>query len=883
MLRSTFRSILSFSVLLLILSVMLNSCSTKKNTFTRRAFHNLTAHYNPYWNGYEAYKEGVRELDNQIQTNYTDILPVVDYGTTEQAQAINTYMDRAIEKGSKVVQKHTMFFERREQVRRVPDSYMLIGMAYFYKQDYYNARQTFEFVAQRYERQPIRFNAQLWQARTAIRLKEFERSITLLDNLQNQVRRSDFPKELIREIPVVYAQHYMGQGNYQAAKTHLNKSAELSRDKNFTARMYYILGQIHQQEESYSEASSYYERVIKQNPVYEMRFSAIIRKAECFDASRGNSEALVADLKKLLKDTKNKEFQDQVYYALAHVALRENNDSAAFRYLRESVASSVSNDFQKALSARKLADLYFAIPEYQNAYTYYDTTMQTLQLDHPDYASLDRKTSTLRELVDYLNTIELQDSLQMLAALPEEARLGIIDGIIAEYKAEQDRIKEEEERMAMAEPRFNPMPGRDPSRGALQQVTGGGWYFYNPQAISFGFSDFTRKWGRRKLEDNWRLSDRRSYAFDTGTTEELESDTLSEKGAAAANDPMSRETYLRNIPTTPEQLESSNRLISNAMYQLAYVFREGFRDYPRSADAFEAFLNRFPAHEQELNALYHLYTLYSIENNQTKADEYKRIIIERYPESEYALILSDPEYFSKLEAEKNKAAALYEDTYNAFKNEQYRMVIIYSNEAEATYPDSPLLPKFAYLKALSQGGLYNQDTLIVHLQKFIATYPSSEVVQLAQDMLATYGIEGFEDETGTMTEAPPKEEPSIYSFSKDQNHFYVLIVNHNEINVDATRIRISDFNTSNYRLDNLSVNAVLIDDERQMISVSNFKGKERAIAYYNAINANEYVFSPQLRKESQHFVISSDNYPVFYRDKGIETYMKFFQKHYLQP
>jgi tetratricopeptide (TPR) repeat protein len=880
-LRANFRAISFISIFLLILSVTLSSCSTKKNTFTRRAFHNLTAHYNPYWNGYEAYKEGQRELQKQIQINYTELLPVVDYGTLQQAQGINSYMDRAIEKGSKVVQKHTMFFERRERVRRVPDSYMLIGKAYFYKHDYFNARQTFEFVAARYERQPIRFNAQLWQARTAIQLREFERSITILDNLQSQVRRSDFPRDLVKEIPVVFAQHYTQQGNFQAAKPHLRKAAELSRDKDFTARMYYILGQIHQQEGAFTEASSYYSRVIRLNPSYEMRFSAMIRQAECFDSSRGSSRELVADLKKLLRDSKNTEYRDQVYYALAHVALRENNDSAAFRYLRESVATSVSNDFQKALSARKLADLYFAIPKYKEAYAYYDTTMQSLQFDHPDYSRLDRKTSTLRELVDQLNTIEMQDSLQMLASLTEEQRNSIVDKIIAEYKAEQERIKQEEERMAMAERTFTPMPGRDPSRGALQQVTGGGWYFYNPQAISFGFSEFTRKWGRRKLEDNWRLSDRRSYAFDAIDMQAAEGDSIDEKGATAAGDPLQRDTYLRNIPTTPEQIEASNRLISAAMYQLAYVFREGFRDYPRSAEAFEAFLNRFPEHERELSALYHLYTLYTIENNKPKADEYKRIILQRYPDSEYASILSDPDYFTNQEAEKRRAAALYEDTYNAFQSRQHRMVVIYSNEAEATYPESPLLPKFAYLRALAMGGMHNSDTLIFQLKRFIATYPSSEIVPLAQGILASYGIEGFEDESGQMVEIP-KEEPSIYTFSPQENHFFVLIVDHNKTNVDATRIRISDFNTRNYKLDNLSVNAVLIDDNRQMISVSNFRGKERAMAYYNAINTSDYVFNPQLRRDSHHFVISSDNYPVFYRDKGIETYMKFFQKHYQQ-
>jgi tetratricopeptide (TPR) repeat protein len=210
-------------LLLLIVAVSAVSCSTKKNTFTRRAFHNLTSHYNTYWNGNEAYKQGLRELDNQIQTDYTKILPVVDYGTLQQVQSINSHLDRAIEKASKVVQKHSMFFQRKEHVRRVPDSYMLIGKSYFYKQDYYNARQTFEFVAKQYERQPIRFDAQLWQARTAIKLKEFERSVTMLENLQSQVRRQDFPNDLSSEIPLVYAQHYMAQEDYQNAIPFLKK------------------------------------------------------------------------------------------------------------------------------------------------------------------------------------------------------------------------------------------------------------------------------------------------------------------------------------------------------------------------------------------------------------------------------------------------------------------------------------------------------------------------------------------------------------------------------------------------------------------------------------------------------------------------------------
>jgi len=877
----TFRSLTVYAILLFLVGGTLSSCSTKKNTFTRRAFHNLTAHYNTYWNGNEAFQQGLRELDKNIKTNYTVILPVEDYGTLQQAQSINSYMDRAIEKASKVVQKHTMYFERRERVRRVPDSYLLIGKAYFYKQDYFSARQTFDYVAQQYERQPIRFEAQLWQARTAIKLREFERSITILEGLQSQVRRKDFPRNVARQLPAVFAFHHMSQENYNAAKPHLRKAAEMSKDKKFTARMYFILGQIHQQDGDFAEATRYYARVIKLKPSYDMQFNAQISMAQSFDATRGSSRMIMNDLNRLLKSSKNKEFQDQIYYAMAHVALREKNDSAAIRYLRESVATSVSNDFQKSLSARKLADLYFQLPKFPEAYAYYDTTMQTLQFDHPDFAALERRTNTLRDLVNQIKTIQLQDSLQKLARMSEEDRNNIIDKIIAEYKAEQEKIKQEEERLAAAERMPMPMPGRDPSRGMLQQVTGGGgWYFYNPQAISFGFSDFTRKWGRRKLEDNWRLSDKRSYSFDLADQGDVGNDSIDEKGTRGESDPLKRETYLRNIPTTPEQLEASNRLVAEAMYQLAYVFREGLGDYPRSAEAFEAFLNRFPAHERQLSALYHLYTLYTLEGNTAKANEYKNAIIRQFPESEYASILTDPDYWSKKESEKRRAEALYEDTYTAFRNKQHRMVVIYSNEAVNTYPDSPLLPKFAYLRALALGGLHNQDTLTTQLKRFIAAYPSSDIVPLAQGVLASFGIEGFEDEEGAIM--VEKEPPSIYTYSPNENHFFVLIVDHNKTNVDATRVRISDFNSTNYKLDNLSINAVLLDDNRQMISVSNFRGKERAMAYFNAINASDYVISPQLRRDSNFFVISSDNYPVFYRDKVVETYMKFFDKHYIR-
>ncbi|MDP2422992.1 MAG: tetratricopeptide repeat protein [Bacteroidales bacterium] len=860
---------------------MLSSCSTKKNTLTRRAYHNLVAHYNTYWNGSESFERGVQELKSKSKTNYTDILPIEYYGTRQEASAINSYMDRAIEKGSKVIQKHSMVFARKERVKRIPDSYLLVGKAYFYKQDYINAQQTFEFIMRNYERQPFSYFGQVWLARTHIRLREFEKSITLLDGLQEQARKRKVPEEVVAELPMVYAWHFAEQQNHNAAIPHLRKAIELSKDKIMIARTHFILGQIYERQGNYGQATQYYNKVIKSKPNYELAFNARINLAQCYDASRANSSAIVREMNKMLKETKNKEYRDQIYYALATIAMRENNDSMAARLLRRSVASSVTNDIQKSLSAQALAELYFKMPRYPDAYAYYDTTLQTLSSEHPHYKEVELRTNTLAQLVENLNIIAEQDSLQRLAAMSASERDKIINKIIENYRAEQAKLEQERKAEESLVQGGYMNIGRDPTMSLTGRTSGGEWYFYNTQTITYGIAEFQRKWGKRKLEDNWRLSDKRTYNFDLMDDMMASNDTTESKdGSKVAADPLKKETYLQNIPLTPEQIEASDELIANAMYKVGYVFRDGLKNYPRSADAFEAYLKKYPQHEHELNAFYHLYTLYTILSEFERAEFYKNLIINRYPDSEYALGLSNPNYYTNLQTEQNRLKSLYNDTYLAFTSNQHRMVVLYSNEAMASYPNSELTPKFAYLRAVSMGKMYNNDTLVQELRRLISRFPSSNMVPLAQEVMGHLGIEGF-DAIAT-TEEPEDPATSIYSTNDKVNHFFIVIVNYTIVNVDATRVKISDFNSSNYKLSNLTINAVLLDNDNQVISVSNFNGKNNAMAYFSAITQNEYVFS-HLKPDQYHaFVISADNYPVFYRDKNIETYKKYFSRHYLK-
>ncbi len=867
--------------------VTLSSCSTRRNTFTSRAYHNLVAHYNTYWNGNESFEQGLRELRSQSKPDYFEILPIEFYGTRQQAAGLTSYMDRAIDKSTKVIQKHSMTYARRERVKRVPDSYMLIGKANFYKQDYQNALKAFEFVAKTYEKQPISLEGQLWLARTFIQLGQFEKSIQSLDFIQEKIRRRNVsknalkvPKNVIKELPQIYAWHFTGQENYNSSIPYLRKAIELAKDKKTQARINYIMGQIYQKQGNFAMANQYYRNVLKLKPPYELMLNTRMNMAQSFDANRTGGNTMMRDMTKMLKESKNKEYRDQIYYALGTVAMKQNNDSLAARMLKNSVASSINNDIQKAISALTLAELYFRMPNYQGAYAYYDTTLQLIQVEHPKYREIEQRTAVLSDLVKNLNVIKEQDSLQKLAAMPADQRDKIIDALIAKAKAEQKRLDEEQRAESSISQMGQFAYGYDPTMGIGGRMGSGDWYFYNTQTITFGIAQFQQKWGKRKLEDNWRLSDKRTYNFDFHENIAATPDTaISQQTEKPRIDPLNRDSYIRNIPLTPEQMLVSEKQVAEAMFKAGYIFRDQMTDYPRSVDAFEAFIKRFPGDEQELDALYHLYTLNTLLNNPDRATFYKNIIISRFTDSNYARILLDPNFESNLRAEQRRLTMLYQDTYQAFITNQHRLVVLYANEALKNYPKADLAPRFAFLKAAAMGQLHNQDSTVSHLRRLIATYPSSDVVPLAQEALGFLGIEGF-DAVANSTEEP--QDLSLIKYSQDfsSNHIFAILLDAAQVNMEATRVKILDFHNKFYPTQNLSINTTSFDPPLQMLTVSSFAGREKAMEYFNRIIADNYAFSHIKRENYSAFIINADNFALLIGDKDKETYLRFFDKYY---
>jgi tetratricopeptide (TPR) repeat protein len=401
-----------------------------------------------------------------------------------------------------------------------------------------------------------------------------------------------------------------------------------------------------------------------------------------------------------------------------------------------------------------------------------------------------------------------------------------------------------------------------------------------------------RQWGRRKNEDLWFLSDKTTMTFanetpaeDTTTNVTVDT-TGGKKVLQRSTNPRDRKYYNQDIPVTPDMILASNNRIILAYYNLGFIYVEGLNDYQRSIGSFEKLVDRFPGNKYQVAACYKLYDLYKTLGNNEKSDYYKNLILTKYSQTDFAKLLVNPDYYKEIQARRKDASVLYEDTYKAFQNQQFYMVINNCDIATLKYSsDSVLMPKFEYLKALSTGKIDVQDSMVAGLKRIISRYPKSEVVPLASNILEYVKRQKVSKGKGTGgTDTTGVEEEPImlpYTYNPNSVHFYILVVNNDVTDVNAQKNKIADFDDRFYDLDNLEVSSLLLEGNQEMITVNSFPNSEKAMAYFQNIKENKYVFT---KLESaggfSNFVISAENYPIFYKSKNIAQYQRFFKKNY---
>ena len=851
------------------------SCAPTKNTAFRRAYHNVTSRYNAYFNGNESLKAGVRQLEDAHQDDYSKILEIFKYGDESQASSVFPQMDRALEKAAKVIDKHSMEFKGVEYCNWIDDSYLMIGKAYYFKQDYRLALKSFDFVSKKYNKNQIKADALLWMIKTNNKTGDYSASASLIGILSNEIKNGKASKEVKRMYPLVCADYYIKTENYSLAIEFLDKALELNKKKKHQTRLKYIQAQIYQKTEKLNKAAKLYLQVVKMNPEYDMAFHAKINMARCFEANAKDSKEIKKELYKMIKDSKNKDYLDEIYFVLAEIALKENKEEKAIDYLKLSAQKSVSNNRQKGISYYTLGEIYYAHLNYEYAEMYYDSCVQFLPQEFENYDQIKNKQEVLSSLVKNIKIIELEDSLQYLATLSDAEQNKIIDNIIQQIIEEENKKKQEE---------MNNFMQLSNVQTNAQNVGGNEWYFYNSSAMSFGLTEFVKKWGQRKLEDMWRLSSKQSganFGDDIDIENKEEQDSIGEQTAEEKQDPKSRETYKKNIPKTEEDIEKSNERIVEAYHALGLIYKNSLKDIDRSIESYETLLNRFPNNKYKLEGYYQLYLLYIEKKNTTKSDYYKNLILKEFPDTDYAKLILNPNYYKEKAEESSLAEKEYQKTYEYFQQKQYSKVIQAATQSLIDYADTKTEEKFAYIKALSIGKEFGEDSLAVELLKVVQNYPKTPVDTAAQKILNLLNKEEDVSDVADISAGDTKEKPN-YIFDKEEIHLFVMVINVEGIKISDVKIMFSDHNKQYFQHSKLTTSSLYIDNYRQLITVSNYDDVEKGMKYYNSIQENKLLVETIKKAKAEYFIISVSNYKIFYQNKDSKNYLDFFNKHYLK-
>ena len=862
------------------------SCSTHKNTALNRAYHNTTSRFNVNFNGKEALKTGEEEHAKICKDNYINILPIYCYPEKTELSSIYPSMDRVIEKASKSIYKHSMFFKGKEYVKPIDDAYLMMGKAYFYKQDYGQAQRIFSYIISTHKNGNCVEEAMIWNTRCAIRQSYFTRAEEQVNETKYYVQ----PKKS-KKLNLLYAasgaeyELTAPDGDYETATNYIDDILKNKPKKDFRIRMYFILGQLYEKLEQPASAHDYFMKVAKKSTSYEMEFNARMHLATNYDGSPSKRTQIMKELNKMLKEEKNEPYRDQIYYAMAEINRIDEDTTERMANLAKSVAAYKENNFQRTHSSLQLADLYFNQEKYSQSKAYFDTAIISMPKSYPNYDEIKRKSQVLTELVDNLQVVYVQDSLQRIAKMSEKERDRWVKGQIASYKAEKARKEKEERDKELA---LQSALGYQNYNQLNNSGNSGKWYFYNSTLMQSGKTEFLRRWGNRKLEDNWRISNKQQISFEdmaalndpNAKTDSTEYDEDGNPILKRETDPEKERYYTQDLPLTPGAMDTSNAMIADAMYQAAIIYFDLLNDVPRGMDMLDKFYSRFPEHALAPSVLFIQYNRYK-EMGSSKMETPKQIILTKYADTDYARLIREPDYYKKLAEENQKMEKQYETAYEAFIDKKWQKVITLSDEALAVCSDKLLRSKYAYIRAVSVGQVQNTEAYRIALQGILSEYGDMPVAELARILLAGMDPTPVSQPTAAAEEiANAGQSPFVYA--PNDWHYVTLIVDVHQRNVMNLKTDVSNFDKEFYSLQKFTINSFYITQDKQIVTVSRFENKETAMDYYHAISRHEKFSGDIASGVITLYVMSAANYSNYYKKKDIRSqYDDFFKENYL--
>ena len=896
---------------------MMTACSTQKNTWATRSYHQMKTKYNIYFNGQVSFDEGQKAIREANEDDYSTIINLYPVSNHKAAEAATSQMDKTIEKCRKCIKLHSIksrpkinykkkkdpkyqaWLQQEEFNNQMGNAWMMLGMAEFHKGDFLGSVSTFNYITRHYQHdKDMVARCQLWTARAYAEMGWLYEA----EDALNKVQIDNLSRKHASLYSAVNADILMKTKQYNEAVPFIKIAQKDEDRKGNRPRFWFVLGQIYQLQGKKAEARDAYTKVLKMQPSNEMDFNARLRKAQLED----NVATAVKELNKMARQDKNKDELDQIYGAIGNVYLARHDTVKALQNYELAIENSTKNGLNKAAVLITAGDIYYDQRNYIKAGPCYKEAAQIISNENDQYARIQRRSETLDELVVEYNTVQLQDSLQRLAMLtPEEQRV-VVDTIIARLIREEEA---EKERAAQAEREAENNTGPR-SVNTANMLGGGGtagaWYFYNPQLMRSGKQSFRTQWGNRTLEDNWRrLSKAATSSFNDDLPLEDEESALSPDSIGAdttktlAQQPQETdnhkpEYYLQQIPKTDQDFQQSNTLIANALYNMVYIYRDKVGDQALSDETFREFCRRFPRDERLIDLYYMQYLTALKEQRNEDAERYKQDILTLFPESNEAKIVSQPDYFDRLRHMAVEQDSLYEVTYHQYTQANYAAVKQNKQYAEENYPLSPLMPRFLFLNAITVAKTDGQDAFITQLRDMVNRYPESELGAMAKDMLAMMG-QGMESQTsGSMASLQDRraaeqtdeiEQDTTVQFSDDrqQPSIVMLIIPQDEKQLNQLLYQVALFNFSQFMIKDFDLKAIpTFTQQHSVLQVSGFESMDEAEWYNDLLLKNTDFIGIFNAAQAQSICITTANVQLIPAHFSIEDYQQWLSQTYPQ-
>lgn len=726
------------------------------------------------------------------------------------------------------------------------------------------------------KKRPAYHEGLVWLAMTYVERENFLGAERMFNEIENT---SNLPNEVLAMVGPAKAYYFLEQGQNEAAIDPLISAVELAEDRDDKARYSFILAQIYQESARNSEALASFQQAKKYSTEYELEFaSELYVLKNSMRTGSLTADAAERQLEKMLKETKNNDYQDQIYFVLADIAIQGNDNKKAIEYLASSLETSSSNTAQKGESHLLLADLYFEEENYVQSKKNYNAALNFVSKNDERYFDIKKRSEGLVDIAKNIELIILQDSLLNMSRLTDKERRKL---------AAKMKRQEVSDALAAAKnlsPSNNDKSARNSNGPIAKTFTAGNvradlagksnFFAYNDKALKRGSREFAKTWpGRVKLENNWRRASASSGDInddiaDAGIYEEA----LTEEEINA---------YFKGIPSTDKEKQVINNKIETALFELGTLYRDRLNKNKKSIETLEELNTRFPDTKHEVDSWYFMYLAHKDLGNTAKAQEFFDKILEKYPSSVYSRVLKDPNYLAQSQNKEIQVNKYYNETYAQFTSNNYTEVKKMVDAVPGKFgKNNSHQARFALLGAMSLGKVENKDAYIVALKQIITTHPGTPEEKRAKEILRLLGDQSIVD-AGLLDPDKIEAANEIFKVEDDKVH-YGIVVFDQKVNLTKVKAGISDYHRKNHRLDQLRISNIYLgsDTNRPLIIIRKFKNKKGALKYYDGAKRDieNYI---TIKNEFNFFVVNQFNYREILRNKSAEEYKTFFAEHYL--